>query len=327
MEYRPKTIGVLTSGGDAPGMNAALRAVTRAAISNNIKVKAIYRGYKGLIDGEVKEFTTQDVSGIIQRGGTIIKSARCPEFTTKEGRQQAYATIQREGIEALIVIGGDGSFTGGRLFAQEFNIPVIGIPGTIDNDLWGTDATIGYDTALNTIMNCVDILRDTATSPERVFLVEVMGRDAGFLTLNAAIAAGAEAAIIPERATIIEQIEEAIGQGKRKSKNSSIVLVQEHAIEGGAQAVAKMMEEAHPEFSSRVTILGHLQRGGSPTASDRILASRMGIAAVQALLDDQRNVMVGLQEDEIVYVPLSKAIKQKKDVNDDKWAAMQVLSI
>ena len=327
MEYKPKTIGVLTSGGDAPGMNAALRAVTRAAISNDIKVKAIYRGYKGLIDGEVKEFTTQDVSGIIPRGGTIIKSARCPEFTTKEGRQQAHETIQREGIEALIVIGGDGSFTGGRLFAQEFDIPVIGIPGTIDNDLWGTDATIGYDTALNTIMHCVDILRDTATSHERVFLVEVMGRDAGFLTLNAAIAAGAEAAIIPERATIIEQIEAAIGQGKRKSKNSSIVLVQEHAIEGGAQAVAKMMEEAHPEFSSRVTILGHLQRGGSPTASDRILASRMGIAAVQALLEDQRNIMVGLQEDEIVYVPLSKAIKQKKDVNNDKWAAMQVLSI
>ena len=327
MEYKPHTIGVLTSGGDAPGMNAALRAVTRAAISNDIKVKAIYRGYKGLIDGEVKEFTTQDVSGIIPRGGTIIKSARCPEFTTKEGREQAYATIQREGIEALIVIGGDGSFTGGRLFAQEYKIPVIGIPGTIDNDLWGTDATIGYDTALNTIMHCVDMLRDTATSHERVFLVEVMGRDAGFLTLNAAIAAGAEAAIIPERATIIEQIEEAIGQGKRKSKNSSIVLVQEHAIEGGAQAVAKMMEEAHPEFSSRVTILGHLQRGGSPTASDRILASRMGIAAVQALLEDQRNIMVGLQEDEIVYVPLSKAIKQKNDVSDDKWAAMQVLSI
>lgn len=327
MEYKPHTIGVLTSGGDAPGMNAALRAVTRAAISNEIKVKAIYRGYKGLIDGEVKEFTTQDVSGIIPRGGTIVKSARCPEFTTKEGRDKAYATIQREGIEALIVIGGDGSFTGGRLFAQEYKIPVIGIPATIDNDLWGTDATIGYDTALNTIMHCVDTLRDTATSHERVFLVEVMGRDAGFLTLNAAIAAGAEAAIIPERATIIEQIEAAIGQGKRKSKNSSIVLVQEHAIEGGAQAVAKMMEEAHPEFSSRVTILGHLQRGGSPTASDRILASRMGIAAVQALLEDQRNIMVGLQEDEIVYVPLSKAIKQKKDVNDEKWAAMQVLSI
>ena len=327
MEYKPKTIGVLTSGGDAPGMNAALRAVTRAAISNDIQVKAIYRGYKGLIDGEVKPFTTQDVSGIVQRGGTILKSARCAEFPTKEGRQQAFETIKREEIDALIVIGGDGTFTGARVFAQEYNIPVIGIPGTIDNDLWGTDATIGYDTALNTIMHCVDTLRDTATSHERVFLVEVMGRDAGFLTLNAAIAAGAEAAIIPERATIIEQIEDAIGQGKRKSKNSSIVLVQEHAIEGGAQAVAKMMEEAHPEFSSRVTILGHLQRGGSPTANDRILASRMGIAAVQALLEDQRNIMVGLQDDEIVYVPLSKAIKQKKDINAEKWAAMQILSI
>ena len=327
MEYKPKTIGVLTSGGDAPGMNAAVRAVTRAAISNDIRVKAIYRGYKGLIDGEVKEFTTQDVSGIIQRGGTIIKSARCPEFTTTEGRQKAYETIQREEIDALIVIGGDGTFTGGRIFAKEYNIPVVGIPGTIDNDLWGTDETIGYDTALNTIMHCVDILCDTATSHERVFLVEVMGRDAGFLTLNAAIAAGAEAAIIPERATIIEQIEAAIGQGKRKSKNSSIVLVQEHAIEGGAQAVAKMMEEAHPEFSSRVTILGHLQRGGSPTANDRILASRMGIAAVQALMEDQRNIMVGLRNGEIDYVPLTKAIKQKKDVSDDKWAAMQVLSI
>ena len=327
MEYKPKTIGVLTSGGDAPGMNAAVRAVTRAAISNDIRVKAIYRGYKGLIDGEVKEFTTQDVSGIIQRGGTIIKSARCPEFTTTEGRKKAYETIQREEIDALIVIGGDGTFTGGRIFAKEYNIPVVGIPGTIDNDLWGTDETIGYDTALNTIMHCVDILRDTATSHERVFLVEVMGRDAGFLTLNAAIAAGAEAAIIPERATIIEQIEAAIGQGKRKSKNSSIVLVQEHAIEGGAQAVAKMMEEAHPEFSSRVTILGHLQRGGSPTANDRILASRMGIAAVQALMEDQRNIMVGLRNGEIDYVPLTKAIKQKKDVSDDKWAAMQVLSI
>ena len=327
MEYRPKTIGVLTSGGDAPGMNAALRAVTRAAISNDIQVKAIYRGYKGLIDGEVKPFTTQDVSGIVQRGGTILKSARCAEFPTKEGRQQAFETIKREEIDALIVIGGDGTFTGARVFAQEYNIPVIGIPGTIDNDLWGTDATIGYDTALNTIMHCVDTLRDTATSHERVFLVEVMGRDAGFLTLNAAIAAGAEAAIIPERATIIEQIEAAIGQGKRKSKNSSIVLVQEHAIEGGAQAVAKMMEEAHPEFSSRVTILGHLQRGGSPTANDRILASRMGIAAVQALLEDQRNIMVGLQDDEIVYVPLSKAIKQKKDINAEKWAAMHILSI
>ncbi len=327
MEYKIKTIGVLTSGGDAPGMNAALRAVTRAAITNGIKVKAIYRGYRGLIEDEVKEFTSQDVSGIIQRGGTIIKTARCPEFKTEEGRKQAFETIKKEKIDALIVIGGDGSFTGGRLFAQEYNIPVVGIPGTIDNDLWGTDVTIGYDTSLNTIMNCVDILRDTATSHERVFLVEVMGRDAGFLTLNAAIAAGAEAAIIPERATVMDQIEAAILQGRRKDKNSSIVLVQEHAIEGGAQAVAKMVEAAHPEYSARVTILGHLQRGGSPTANDRILASRMGIAAIQALLEEQRSIMVGIKDDEIVYVPLTKAIKEKKDIKADKWSAMQILSI
>ena len=322
-----RTVGVLTSGGDAPGMNAAIRAVTRAAISQGIRVKAIYRGYKGLIDGEVKEFTSQDVSGIIQRGGTILKSARCAEFQTAEGRQQAYQTILKEQIDALVVIGGDGTFTGGRLFAQEFDVPVIGLPGTIDNDLWGTDATIGYDTSLSTITDCIDKLRDTATSHERVFLVEVMGRDAGFLTLSAAIASGAEAAIIPERATVHEQLEEAIGQGRRKSKNSSIVLVQEHAIEGGAQAVAKVLEEDHPEYNTRVTILGHLQRGGSPTAYDRIIASRMGMAAVQALLEEQRSIMIGMKNDEIVYVPLSKAIREKKDVKPDKWAAMQVLSI
>lgn len=327
MEYQIKTVGVLTSGGDAPGMNAAVRAVTRAAISNGIQVKAIYRGYKGLMDGEVKTFTTEDVSGIIQRGGTILRSARSEEFKSAEGRKRAYETIQKEKIDALIVIGGDGTFTGGRVFAQEYDIPVIGIPGTIDNDLWGTDATIGYDTALNTIMDCVDKLRDTATSHERVFLVEVMGRDAGFLTLNAALAAGAEAAIIPERTTIPEQIEEAIGNGRRKSKGTSIILVQEHAIEGGAEAVGKILEQIHPEYSTRVTILGHLQRGGSPTAFDRTLASRMGIAAVQALLDEQRSVMVGLKDGEITYVPLSKAIKERKDIKADKWQALQILSI
>lgn len=322
-----KTIGVLTSGGDAPGMNAAVRAVTRAAIGQGLTVKAIFRGYKGMIDGEVQTFRSQDVSGIIQRGGTILKSARCMEFQTPEGRQQAYETLQREQIDALIVIGGDGTFTGGRLFAQEFDVPVIGVPGTIDNDLWGTDATIGYDTALNTIMECVDKLRDTATSHERVFLVEVMGRDAGFLTLNAAIAGGCEAAIIPERKALKEQIEEAIGSGKRKSKSSSIILVQEHAVEGGAATVAKMIEQVHPEYSTRVTVLGHLQRGGSPTANDRILASRMGVAAVQAIIDGQRNVMVGIQNDDIVLVPLSKAIHQKKDIKEDSWQAMMVLSI
>ena len=327
MEYKINTVGVLTSGGDSPGMNAAIRAVVRSCIAQGIKAKGIYRGYQGLIDDEVKELTSQDVSGIIQRGGTILKSARCMEFKTPEGRKKAFETLQKEQIDALVVIGGDGTFTGARLLAQEYNVPVIGLPGTIDNDLWGTDSTIGYDTSLNTIMDCVDKLRDTATSHERVFLVEVMGRDAGFLTLSAAIASGAEAAIIPERATVHEQLEEAIGQGRRKSKNSSIVLVQEHAIEGGAQAVAKVLEEDHPEYNTRVTILGHLQRGGSPTAYDRIIASRMGMAAVQALLEEQRSIMIGMKNDEIVYVPLSKAIREKKDVKADKWAAMQVLSI
>ena len=322
MEYKIQTVGVLTSGGDAPGMNAAVRAVTRAALSNNIRVKAIFRGYKGLMDGEVAEFSSQDVSGIIQRGGTILKSARSEEFKTPEGRKRAYDTLVNEKIDALIVIGGDGTFTGGRILAQEYNVPVIGIPGTIDNDLWGTDATIGYDTALNTIMDCVDKLRDTATSHERVFLVEVMGRDAGFLTLNAAVAA-----VIPERATVAEQLETAIGQGRRKSKNSSIVLVQEHAVEGGALAVQQEIEKYHPEYNVRTTILGHLQRGGRPSAKDRILASRMGCAAIQALLDEQRSIMVGIQNDEIVYVPLSKAIRTKKDIKADTWHAMQILSI
>ena len=327
MEYKINTVGVLTSGGDSPGMNAAIRAVVRTCIVNGIKAKGIYRGYQGLIDDEIKELTSQDVSGIIQRGGTILKSARCMEFKTPEGRKKAYETLQKEQIDALVVIGGDGTFTGARLLAQEYNVPVIGLPGTIDNDLWGTDSTIGYDTSLNTIMDCIDKLRDTATSHERVFLVEVMGRDAGFLTLSAAIASGAEAAIIPERAALQEQIEEAIGQGRRKSKNSSIVLVQEHAVEGGAQTVARELEKVHPEYNTRVTILGHLQRGGSPTAYDRIIASRMGMAAVQALYEEQRSIMIGIKNDEIVYVPLSKAIREKKDVKPDKWAAMQILSI
>lgn len=327
MEYKINTVGVLTSGGDSPGMNAAIRAVVRTCIVNGIKAKGIYRGYQGLIDDEITELTSQDVSGIIQRGGTILKSARCMEFKTPEGRKKAYETLQKEQIDALVVIGGDGTFTGARLLAQEYNVPVIGLPGTIDNDLWGTDSTIGYDTSLNTIMDCIDKLRDTATSHERVFLVEVMGRDAGFLTLSAAIASGAEAAIIPERAALQEQIEEAIGQGRRKSKNSSIVLVQEHAVEGGAQTVARELEKVHPEYNTRVTILGHLQRGGSPTAYDRIIASRMGMAAVQALFEEQRSIMIGIKNDEIVYVPLSKAIREKKDVKPDKWAAMQILSI
>lgn len=325
MQYELKCIGVLTSGGDAPGMNAAVRAVTRAAIYNGIKVKAIYRGYKGLITGEIKEFQTQDVSNIIQQGGTILKSARCSEFKTKEGRALAYETIQREGIDALVVIGGDGTFTGARAFAQEFNMPIIGIPGTIDNDLWGTDSTVGYDTALNTIMECIDKIRDTATSHERLFFVEVMGRDAGFLALNSAIASGSEAAIIPEKETSVAQLDELISNGFRKSKNSSIVIVAEGG--GGAQAMADRIHQQYPDYDIRVSILGHLQRGGSPTAYDRILASRMGVAAIEALLDEQRSIMIGVVNDEIVHIPFSKAIKDDKQVNLEKVNVLQILSI
>lgn len=306
-------------------MNAAIRSVTRAAIFNGIKVKAIYHGYKGLITGEIREFQTQDVSNIIQHGGTILKSARCQEFRTPEGRAQAYETVKREGIDALVVIGGDGTFTGARYFAQEFNLPIVGLPGTIDNDLWGTDSTIGYDTALNTIMQCVDKIRDTASSHERLFFVEVMGRDAGFLALNAAIASGSEAAVIPERETSVAQLDELISNGFRKSKNSSIVIVAEGG--GGAQAMADRIHSQYPEYDIRVSILGHLQRGGSPTAYDRILASRMGVAAIEALKDEQRSVMVGIVNEEIVLVPFSKAIKDDKQVGDDKIGVLQILSI
>ena len=322
-----KCIGILTSGGDAPGMNAAIRAVTRSAIYNGLQVKGIYRGYKGLITGEIKEFKTENVSNIIQLGGTILKTARCQEFRTPEGRQVAYETMKREGIDALVVIGGDGSLTGARLLAQEFDVPCIGLPGTIDNDLYGTDTTIGYDTALNTILDAVDKIRDTATSHERLFFVEVMGRDAGFLALNGAIAAGAEAAIIPEFNTEVDQLEEFINNGFRKSKSSSIVLVAESEITGGAMHYAERVKNEYPQYDVRVTILGHLQRGGRPTAHDRIIASRMGVASIQALMEGQRNVMIGIENDQIVYVPFAKAIKNDKPIDRELVSVLHELSI
>ena len=322
-----KCIGILTSGGDAPGMNAAIRAITRSAIYNGLKVKGIYRGYKGLITGEIKEFKTENVSNIIQLGGTILKTARCQEFKTPEGRQIAYDTMKKEGIDALIVIGGDGSLTGARLLAQEFDVPCIGLPGTIDNDLYGTDTTIGYDTALNTILDAVDKIRDTATSHERLFFVEVMGRDAGFLALNGAIAAGAEAAIIPEFNTEVDQLEEFINNGFRKSKSSSIVLVAESEITGGAMHYAERVKNEYPQYDVRDTILGHLQRGGRPTAHDRIIASRMGVASIQALMEGQRNIMIGIENDQIVYVPFAKAIKNDKPIDRELVNVLHELSI
>lgn len=320
-------IGVLTSGGDAPGMNAAIRAVTRAAISKGIRVKGIFRGYKGLVTNEISELYSDSVSNIIQRGGTILKTARCAEFMTPEGRQVAYDNMVKEGIEALVVIGGDGSLTGACIFAQEFNVPCVGLPGTIDNDLFGTDTTIGYDTALNTIVEAIDKIRDTATSHERLFFIEVMGRDAGFLALNGAIAGGAEAAIIPEYITEEDQLEEFIKRGFRKSKNSSIVLVAESKSKGGALDIVERMKKDFPGYDARVSILGHLQRGGSPTAHDRIIASRMGAAAVDALLEDQRNVMIGIVRDEIVYVPFTRAIKNDKQVKPELIDMLRQLCI
>lgn len=327
MAHTIKCIGILTSGGDAPGMNAAIRAVTRTAIFHGLRVKAIFRGYKGLSTGEIKEFQTQDVSNIIQRGGTILKTARSQEFLTVDGRQAAFDKLKEEGIDALVVIGGDGTLTGARLFAQEFDIPIVGIPGTIDNDLYGTDSTIGYDTALNTIMDAVDKLRDTASSHDRLFFVEVMGRDAGFLALNGAIASGAEGAIVPEFESGEDQIEAMISNGFRKSKNSSIILVAESDLTGGAMGVADRVRREYPEYEVRVVILGHIQRGGSPSAQDRILASRMGVAAVDALLDGQRNIMIGVVNDEIVYVPFSRAIKNEKSMRKEDLRVLAILSI
>lgn len=321
------TIGVLTSGGDAPGMNAAIRAVTRAAIYSGWKVIGIYRGFEGLINNECGELKSQNVSNIIQRGGTILKTARSKEFMTPEGRYKAYQTLKTYDIDALVVIGGNGSLKGALEFAQEYDVPCIGIPGTIDNDLYGTDCTVGYDTALNTIVEAVDKIRDTASSHDRIFFVEVMGRDAGFLAQNSAIAAGAEAAIIPEEKTSSDQLCVFISRGVRKSKNSSIVIVSESPLSGGVMHYAERMKTEYPDYDVRVTILGYLQRGGKPSAYDRILASRLGVAAIGALQEGQRNVMVGIDDDRIVYVPFSRASKNDKPINQELIDVLKILSI
>jgi 6-phosphofructokinase 1 len=323
-----KCIGIVTSGNDAPGMNSAIRAVTRSAIYNELKVKAVYRGYKGLIDGEIVEFETQSVSNIIQQGGTILKSSPSKDFMNADGRKKAYENIVKEGIDALIVIGGDGTIHGARVFAQEFDYPCIAIPATIDNNLCGTDTTIGYDTALNTIMQTVDKIRDTATSHERLFFVEVMGDGAGFLALNGGIAAGAEEAIVPTIEIEEDQLHHFIQKGFRKTKSSSIVLVAAtNEQTGGALHYAELVKNQYPELDVRVSILGHLQRGGHPSAHDRIIASRMGAASIQALLKGLRNVMVGIDNDEIVYVPFSRAIKDNRAIDRNLLDILHNISI
>ncbi|CAI8397813.1 MAG: ATP-dependent 6-phosphofructokinase 1 [uncultured Bacteroidota bacterium] len=323
-----KKIGVLTSGGDAPGMNAALRAVVRTAAYHKIECVGIYQGYQGLIDNKVKVMNARSVNNIINKGGTILKSARCLEFRTKEGRQTAFETIQKHGIEALVVIGGDGSFTGAMIFQSEFNIPVIGIPGTIDNDIFGTSHTIGYDTALNTVIEAIDKIRDTAISHNRLFFVEVMGRDAGHIALNTGIGAGAEEVLIPEEDMGLDRLLDSLKRSEKSGKSSSIVVVAEGDKTGkNVFEIAEYVEKNMPYYDVRVSVLGHMQRGGSPSCFDRVLASRMGVYAVEALLEGKSNMMVGMKSEEIIFSPLEKAIKGKSEINKDLIRVSDILTI
>lgn len=320
-----KKIGVLTSGGDAPGMNAAIRAVVRTCIFNNIEAYGICEGYNGLINGGINPLSSKTVSNIIQRGGTILKSSRSQEFLTKEGRAKAYQNIQKFELDGIICIGGDGTFTGASVFNQEFNFPIIGVPGTIDNDLFGTDYTIGYDTALNTVIEAVDKIKDSASSHNRLFIIEVMGKDAGFIALNSGIGVGANAILIPETPTYIDQLIEKLGNGN-SHKSSMIVIVAEGDDAGGAYEVAKKVKEQCPNYDSRVTVLGHIQRGGSPSAMDRVLASRMGSAAVNALIENRSDVMIGIINKQIAYTPFDKSIKHHNKLNKNLLDLAETLS-
>ncbi|MCH4896263.1 6-phosphofructokinase [Marinilabiliaceae bacterium JC040] len=320
------SIAVLTSGGDSPGMNAAIRAVVRSAIYYNLKVYGVYEGYKGLIENNICELKSSDVSNIIQRGGTILRTARCDEFKSPEGRQKAHQNLKEKGIDGLVVIGGDGTFTGAKFFSQETNIPVIGIPGTIDNDLYGTDYTIGYDTALNTVVEAVDKIRDTASAHNRLFFIEVMGRDAGFIALRSAIAVGAEAALLPEVKTHYEELKEFL-LANNSHKKSSIIIVAEGERHGGAYNIAERVEKDHPEYNVRVSVLGHMQRGGSPSAFDRVMASRLGVSAVKALINGHSALMCGVLKNEDVLVPFKEAIKDTKQLNQALLDINKILTI
>ena len=323
-----KRIGVLTSGGDAPGMNAAVRAVVRTAAFLKLESVAIYQGYQGLIEDKTQIMNPRSVNNIINKGGTILKSARCSEFHNTEGRKKAFQTLQKHKIDSLVIIGGDGSFTGAMIFQSEFKIPVIGIPGTIDNDIFGTSHTIGYDTALNTVIDAIDKIRDTAISHNRLFFVEVMGRDAGHIALNTGIGAGAEEILIPEENMGLERLLESLSRSEKSGKSSSIVVIAEGDKTGkNVFDIAEYIEKNMPNYEVRVSVLGHMQRGGRPTCFDRVLASRMGVKAVESLYEGKSNVMVGLKEDEIILTPLEKAIKGKSEINKDLVRVSDILSL
>ncbi|HLW42516.1 MAG TPA: 6-phosphofructokinase [Flavobacterium sp.] len=323
-----KKIAVLTSGGDAPGMNAAIRAVVRACTFYEVACFGVFRGFQGLIEGDLKEMGPRDVKYIISKGGTILKSARSKEFMTKEGREKAYQVIKQYGIDAVIVIGGDGSFMGGMTLSKESDIPVIGIPGTIDNDIYGTSHTIGYDTALNTVIEAVDKIRDTATSHKRIFFVEVMGRDAGFIALNSGIGAGAEEILIPEENIGLPKLLEKLKRSKASGKSSCIVIVAEGEKSGkNVFELSDYVEENLPDYDVRVSVIGHIQRGGSPSCFDRVLASRSGVAAVEALLKGKKNIMIGLQNDLMTYTALEKAVKGENKIDEELIRISDILSI
>ena len=322
-----KRIGVFTSGGDSPGMNAYIRAVVWTAIYNGVEVIGINRGYNGIVDNDFIELKSHSVANILQKGGTILKSARSKSFFTEEGRKSAFENISQAGIEGIIAIGGDGTFTGAHIFNQEYNIPFIGIPGTIDNDLYGTDETIGYDTALNTVVDCVDKIRDTASSHNRLFFVEVMGKDAGFIALRSGIGVGAEAILVPETKTYINKLIAKLEAGRRKSKTSGIVIVAEGDNVGGAYEIARKVKEKFNFYDTRVSVLGHLQRGGKPSARDRVLASQLGFSAVENLIAGETNKMVGMENNKVVLTPFEKAIKYNKELNPNLLKLVEVLSI
>jgi 6-phosphofructokinase 1 len=321
-----KRIAVFTSGGDAPGMNACIRAVVRTALNKGLAVSGIMRGYEGMIDGDFIDMDSRSVSNIIQLGGTILQTARSKRFLTKEGRAQAFANLQKAGIGGVVAIGGDGTFTGAHVFMQEFDIPFIGLPGTIDNDLYGTDFTIGYDTAINTAMAAIDNIKDTANAHNRVFFVEVMGRDAGFIAMRAGIATGAEAVLVPESKTSIDTLVNMLEANHKRKKSSSIIVVAEGDDAGGAFDIANQVKARNDQFDIRVSILGHIQRGGRPTCMERVLASRLGMEAVKALLDGKRSVMVGQIHRDIVFTPFEKAIKHHQTLNPILLEMVEILS-
>ncbi len=326
MEKKIESIGVLTSGGDAPGMNAAIRAVVRSAIYFGLKIYGVRRGYEGLIDGEIDELDSFSVSNIIHRGGTILKTARSPRFLTAEGMDQAYDNLTKLKVDALIVLGGDGTFCGAHEFNNRTGIPCIGIPCTIDNDLYGADFTIGYDTAINTAMEAIDKIRDTAAAHNRLFFIEVMGRDAGFIAMRSGIATGAEAILIPESSFSVDQLINRLEHGWKRQKTSCIVVVAEGDVEGDVFQLAEKVKARFDHYDTRVAVIGHIQRGGSPSCSDRVLASRLGVAAVEALLNGKQNVMVGVMHRDVVYTPFTSAAKHNLEVSPYLNKLMEILS-